>query len=203
MMRIDTTGPEGAAAAECPWALAESAQNGDTRAFGELYERYRRKVDSFLRARLADPCTVEDLVHETFVRALRGLDNLRPESDDPGTWFITIARHLLLDHVKSAKYRREVVTETLDPDHRSSELPEEQVLERLMAAELWSRAGALTPEQHRCLVLRFRYGLSVEQTAHQMKRRPAAVRALQHRASRGLAKLIEEEPWVPRSSSKG
>ena len=201
-MQAETATAEEPAVDECPWALAASAQNGDTRAFGQLYERYRRKVDGFLRARLADPGIVEDLVHETFVRALRGLDKLRQESDDPGTWFITIARHLLLDHVKSAKYRREVVTETLDPNHRSPELPEEQVLDRIMAAELWSRAGALTPEQHLCLVLRFRYGLSVEQTARHMKRRPAAVRALQHRASRGLAKLIEEESWAPRSSSK-
>lgn len=187
---------------EHSWALVAAAQAGDTSAFGQLYERYRHKVDRFLHSRLHDHGMVEDLVHETFVRAMRSLQNLRQQSDDPGTWFITIARHLLLDHVKSAKYRREVVTETLDPNHRSQEEPEDQVLDRIMAAELWSRAGALTTEQHECLVLRFGYELSVEQTAHHMRRQPAAIRALQYRAIRGLAKLIEEDSWAPRSQSK-
>lgn len=200
MMLAETTTVEDTPA--CSWALVAAAQNGDTHAFGQLYERYRRKVDSFLHARLTDHGTVEDLVHETFVRAMRNLQTLRRQSDDPGTWFITIARHLLLDHVRSAKYRKEVITSTLDPNHHSPEEPENQVLDRIMAAELWSRAGALTPEQHLCLVLRFGYELSVEQTALRMRRRPAAVRALQHRAVRGLAKLIEEESWEPRSSSK-
>ncbi|MFR9728143.1 RNA polymerase sigma factor [Saccharopolyspora sp. MS10] len=58
---------------EAAWELVELAQRGDSRACGHLHVRYRAQVAGFLRSRLADLGTVEDLVHETFARALHGI----------------------------------------------------------------------------------------------------------------------------------
>ncbi|WP_258349111.1 RNA polymerase sigma factor [Saccharopolyspora gregorii] len=180
---------------DAAWELVERAQRGDRIAFGRLYERYRPLVSNFLCARIHDFSTVEDLVHETFARALHNIRTVRRGSDDPGAWFVTIARHLLLDHLKSARNRREVVTADFDPDRRSADALEDLVLDRLMADRLWSRAGDLSDDQHRCLVLRFALGLTVEQTASRMGRDGGAVRALQYRAVRRLGALLREDCW--------
>lgn len=180
---------------DAAWQLIEDAQQGDTVAFGRLYERYRHLVGNFLCARIADFSTVEDLVHETFARALHSIATVRRGSNDPGAWFVTIARHLLLDHVKSARHRREIVTGDFDPNRCGTDALEDRVVDRLMADRLWSRACDLSDDQHRCLVLRFGLGLTVEQTAARMGRDGAAVRALQYRAVRRLGALLKADSW--------
>ena len=185
------------------WELVELAKQGDAAAFGELYESYRHRVSNFLCARIADFSTVEDLVHETFARALGSIATVRRSSSDPGAWFVTIARHLLLDHVKSARHRREVVTGEFDPNRFGGEVLEDRVLDRWMADRLWSRAADLSGDQRHCLVLRFACGFSVDQTAAKMGREPAAVRALQYRAVRRLGELLSQEPWVQDAGRRG
>ncbi|WP_344931757.1 RNA polymerase sigma factor [Saccharopolyspora gregorii] len=68
---------------DAAWELVERAQRGDRIAFGRLYERYRPLVSNFLCARIHDFSTVEDLVHETFARALHNIRTVRRGSDDP------------------------------------------------------------------------------------------------------------------------
>jgi RNA polymerase sigma-70 factor, ECF subfamily len=90
------------------WDLVASAQGGDSAAFGMLYERYVDVVFRFVLYRTVDRPTAEDLTSETFCRALKRLDSAHYQGRDVGAWFITIARNLILDHVKSSRYRLEV-----------------------------------------------------------------------------------------------
>jgi RNA polymerase sigma-70 factor (ECF subfamily) len=53
--------------------LLKVAKEGDTGAFGELYERHSRVVFRFLYAHLSDRLDAEDLTEEVFLRAWRSL----------------------------------------------------------------------------------------------------------------------------------
>jgi RNA polymerase sigma-70 factor (ECF subfamily) len=55
------------------------------------------------------------------------------------------------------------------------------------------RGQALKPEQQECIVLRFLQGLSVAETSGVMGRSEGAVKQLQLRAVRALAKLLPED----------
>ena len=83
------------------WDLIEAAQAGDREAFGSLYSRYAPGVSRFVGSRLRDRALAEDLTSETFARALRRIDSVSDQGRDAGAWFTTIARNLVLDHVKS------------------------------------------------------------------------------------------------------
>ncbi len=50
----------------------------------------------------------------------------------------------------------------------------------------------LSPEQQECVVLRFVEGLSVRETALAMGKNEGAIKALQYRAVRSLARRIQE-----------
>jgi RNA polymerase sigma-70 factor, ECF subfamily len=174
------------------WGLVEAAQRGDTEAFGRLYDRYVDVVHRYAFARLGDRTLAEDVTSETFLRALRRIGSVSYRGRDVGAWFITIARNLVLDHVKSGRNRYEVVSaEPLEPSV-GIEGPEPAVLRRLSAEELLRCVRQLPPDQQECVVLRFLQGLSVAETAAVMTRNVGAVKALQHRALRRLAGSLPE-----------
>jgi RNA polymerase sigma-70 factor (ECF subfamily) len=174
------------------WELVRRAQAGDAEGFGELYDRYVDVVFRFLYHRVGDRATAEDFTSETFVRALRRIDSLSFQGRDVGAWLVTIARNIVLDHVKSSRHRLEVSTADMRDADRATEGPEDAVLQRLANAELMAGMAQLSDEQRECLVLRFLQGLSVAETAAAMGKKDGAIKALQHRAVRRLASLLPE-----------
>jgi RNA polymerase sigma-70 factor, ECF subfamily len=181
-----------AADQETVWELVRRAQSGDPEGFGLLYDRYVDVVFRFLLHRVGDRATAEDFTSETFVRALRRIDSLSFQGRDVGAWLVTIARNIVLDHVKSSRYRLEVATADMRDADRATDGPEEAVLQRLTNAELLAGMAQLSDEQRECLVLRFLQGLSVAETAAAMGKKDGAIKALQHRAVRRLGTLLPE-----------
>ncbi|WP_299952487.1 sigma-70 family RNA polymerase sigma factor [uncultured Modestobacter sp.] len=176
------------------WELVRCAQSGDRDGFGRLYDRYAGVVFRYVLPRVADRATAEDLTSETFVRALRRIDSLSFQGRDVGAWLVTIARNLVLDHVKSSRYRLEVSTADMREVDRATDGPEDAVLRRMASAEVLAGVQQLSVDQRDCLVLRFLHGLSVAETAVAMGRKDGAVKALQHRAVRRLATLLPDIP---------
>jgi RNA polymerase sigma-70 factor (ECF subfamily) len=178
------------------WRLVYAAQDGDTRAFGELYDRYVDVVYRFVLCRVGDRPLAEDLTSETFVRALRRISSVSYQGRDVGAWFVTIARNLVLDHVKSSRCRFEVTTaDVADPPGRAAGVesgPENEAIAAATHAELMRCVAKLNPDQQECIMLRFLQGLSVAETAAHMGRNEGAIKALQHRAVRRLAQLLPE-----------
>ena len=174
------------------WELVRRAQSGDPEGFGQLYDRYVDVVFRYLYHRVGDRATAEDFTSETFVRALRRIDSLSFQGRDVGAWLVTIARNIVLDHVKSSRYRLEVSTADMRDADRATDGPEDAVLQRLTNAELMAGVQQLSEDQRECLVLRFLHGLSVAETAAAMGKKDGAIKALQHRAVRRLASLLPE-----------
>jgi RNA polymerase sigma-70 factor (ECF subfamily) len=103
-----------------------------------------------------------------------------------------IARRRLADHRRRGARRRtapvesEILEAVADPED-----PAELVVERLSAQEaITNLVAALPSDQAEALMLRVVGGLSVDETAEVMGKRPGTVRVLQHRALRRLAREL-------------
>lgn len=168
------------------WDLIEAAQAGDREAFGRLYSRYAPGVSRFVGSRTRDPALAQDLTSETFARALRRIDSVSYQGRDAGAWFTTIARNLLLDHVKSHRYQREQTTAEITDARADQDTPEQAVIRDEVAADVRRQVGQLPTDQQECIRLRFFNELSVAETAAAMGRNEGAVKALQHRGVVGL-----------------
>lgn len=177
-------------AAEEPWDLVRAAQGGDTDAFGALYDRYVDVVYRYVLFRVGDRTLAEDVTSETFLRALRSIGSISYQGRDVGAWFVTIARNIVFDHVKSSRYRLEVTTAELADNREVTDGPEQEVLTDATNAELLRCVAQLGDDQRECITLRFIQGLSVAETAARMGRNEGAIKALQHRAVRRLAQLL-------------
>jgi RNA polymerase sigma-70 factor, ECF subfamily len=174
------------------WALVRASQEGDMVAFGDLFDRYYDVVYRYVLFRTGDRTLAEDITQETFVRALRRITSVSYQGRDIGAWFITIARNLIFDHVKSSRYRLEQTTGEIIELSPATGGPEQQVLDGATNDELLRCVRKLNPDQQECIQLRFLQGLSVAETAEIMDRNEGAVKALQHRAVRRLAQLLPE-----------
>jgi RNA polymerase sigma-70 factor (ECF subfamily) len=175
------------------WQLVHRAQDGDGEAFGELYDRYVDVVYRFIYFRVHDRGLAEDFTSETFLRALRRITTISYQGRDIGAWFITIARNIVLDHLKSARHRLEVSTPQTLEDADEAPGPESAALRALENRRLMSAVNQLGEEQRECVLLRFIQGFSVSETATVMGKNDGAIKALQHRAIRKLAELVGDE----------
>ena len=174
-------------------ALVALAQQGDAEAFGMLYESYVGAVYRYVYVRVGSRQTAEDLTSETFVRALRRIDSFSWQGRDIAAWFITIARNLITDRAKSARFRFEVTTaDMLDADE-GPDGPETEVLRRLRDSRLIEAIRTLKPQHAECLVLRFLHGLSLAECAEVLGTTEGAVKQRQLRALRSLRRELGDE----------
>jgi RNA polymerase sigma-70 factor (ECF subfamily) len=173
-------------------ALVELARGGDCDAFGMLYDHYHVAVYRFVYYRVGSVALAEDLTSETFFRALRGMPSFRWQGKDFGAWLMTIARNLTMDHFKAGRTRLEFATEDMSPHDGATEGPETSVLASLTNTALLEALKELPHEQQECLIMRFLQGLSIAETARVLGRSDGAVKQLQLRGVRNLAKLLPE-----------
>jgi len=173
-------------------ALVELARAGDSEAFGMLYDHYQPAVYRFLYYRVGSVTLAEDLTSETFFRALRSMSTFRWQGKDFGAWLMTIARNLTADHYKAGRTRLEQTTEDLSDLDSATEGPEGAVLATLTNEALLEALGQLPREQQECLIMRFLQGMSIAETAQVLGRSDGAIKQLQLRGVRNLAKLLPE-----------
>jgi RNA polymerase sigma-70 factor, ECF subfamily len=170
--------------------LVRRAQAGDAEAFGQLYDRYVEGIYRFCYHRVSSVSLAEDLTSETFYRALRGIGGFRWQGRDFGAWLTTIARNLVTDHYKSSRARLETVSDELPERDDEGPGPEEAALTLLTNEALGQALHRLPAEQRDCLVMRFLQGLTIAETAEVLGRSDGAVKQLQLRAVRNLAKSL-------------
>ncbi|WP_242676350.1 sigma-70 family RNA polymerase sigma factor [Streptosporangium minutum] len=174
--------------------LVLRAKTGDADAFGTLYDRYLDLVYRYIYFRVGSHPLAEDLTSETFLRALRRIADFTWQGRDFGAWLVTIARNLITDHFKSGRYRLEVSTaEVIDIPLDGPHIPENAVVTAMINNRVLSAVRDLGPEQQECVVLRFLHGMSLAETALIMGKKSGAIKALQFRAIRALARALPSD----------
>lgn len=160
----------------------ELAQAGDDSAFEDLYRRYHRRLYRYCLRRVGDPHDAEEVVQETFVRAVGALPRFAGERRFY-PWLTVIASRLCVD-----THRRHARSEpTADVDLGSIEVEHEK---RLVDAEdralLMTALDRLGPRHREVLRLREELGLSYQAIAEEFDVSIGTVEALLWRARKAL-----------------
>ena len=174
-------------------ALVELARDGDAEAYGQLYDHYVSGVFRFIYYRVGSRQLAEDLTSETFVRGLKAIQRFTWQGKDFGAWLTTIARNLIADHFKSSRSRLEIVSDDIPEGRIPSRSTEDDVLAHISNELLFDAVNSLPPEQRDCILMRFIQGMSIAETAAAFKRSEGAIKQLQLRAVRSLAKRVPSD----------
>ena len=160
--------------------LARAAQQGDESAFGELYERYARRIHGLLLARVPR-VDVDDLVQDVFLTAWNRLAALK-EPAAFGGWLTTIARNRAVDFHRHATAAVELPADLAAHDNTA---------ERADAARLLGFIRALPEAYRETLVLRLVEGMTGPEIADRTGLTPASVRVNLHRGMKLLREKLE------------
>lgn len=166
-------------------AIVSLAKQGDSAAFGALYEEYAPMIYRFLRRRLdGSDEAVEDLTEDVFVKVFQKLDRYEERGLPFSAWLYRIAHNQLVDHLRvQPRYASTSVEDITGLAEHGAGTAFGRVLDR---AALDPALAQLTAEQRQAVQLRFLDGLSVADTAHLMQRSEDAVKKLQARALANL-----------------
>lgn len=128
---------------------------GSSLEFEQAYDDSVSRVYAFFAYRLNSSQDAEDLTQQTFERALRAWDRFDPRRAPVGSWLLTIAHNLLVDHYRARAPRTsDVALDALEP----SELPPTNGTRPSIGLEPeLARALARLPQRDREVVA-LRYG---------------------------------------------
>jgi RNA polymerase sigma-70 factor (ECF subfamily) len=160
----------------------------DPQGISKVFDRYYPEVFRFVRFRLNDESTAEDISSEVFVRLLEAVKLNRGPKKSLKAWLLATASHIVTDHMRN-KYRRPVdeLPETYSDGTTALPLDYEQ---RERERRLKNAMSRLTEEQQNVLTLRFNQAYSLEETASLMKKNINAIKQLQFRALAALSRAM-------------
>jgi len=116
----------------------------------ELYKSYSQIVFRFLYIRCRDPALAEDLMQETFLKALESLDSFNGDCK-VSTWLCQIAKHLLYQQwAKDSRAQLEELDEALEAPANT----EDQAIAKIELADVWDRLQKLSPDMRKVVELR-------------------------------------------------
>ena len=163
----------------------------DRALFDRLAPRLRKLIFGYTR----DWHAAEDLLQETFLRAVRHLDRFDGRAALT-TWIYSIARNLCLDYMRSSARTRLRVLGSIEATERKPG-PESLCLDpdrRLESDDCRLRVhralSALTPEARDYLVLRVWWGLSYREIARLRRIPPSGVGMRISRALRSFSEKL-------------
>jgi RNA polymerase sigma-70 factor (ECF subfamily) len=94
---LSESGDEQASAAAQERELVERMRRGDQQAFNVFFDQYASRLAAFAARRSAlDAASIEDVVQQTMIKAVRNLDGFRGEASLL-TWLCQICRNQLVD----------------------------------------------------------------------------------------------------------
>lgn len=155
-------------------------------------ERLIARVYAYAAYRIGSGPDADDVVQETFARALRYRDSFDPRKGDPAAWLVGIARRCLADRGVPA-----VDTLTEENEPASTHEFETRAVARL---DLQDALALLEPRERELLSLRYGADLTAKQIGELVGMKTNAVEVALHRALARLRAQLGEGGEAPAPS---
>lgn len=123
--------------------ILKCAIAGDINAFQKLFAEFQAQLKSYLYRLLTDRNDVDDLTHDTFIRAFSRISTFNQDSSLK-TWVFKIATNLAYDHLRKLKRWR------ADAQDRAADLAigSEEIRQAFWIVHNTSPAGAYEMKEH-------------------------------------------------------
>lgn len=171
--------------------LIARVQGGDVEVFGDLYQRYLDPIYRYIRVRVSDDRTAEDLTEVVFLRSFEAIGKYEERGLPFSAFLYQVTRNLLADH-----YRQHLTEETPldDADRLATNDPalDEHVIQQENIQALKLALEKLPSDHQEVIHLRVILALPTATVATWMDRSEGAIRVLLHRALKALRQQLVE-----------
>ncbi|MFO3796163.1 MAG: RNA polymerase sigma factor [Anaerolineales bacterium] len=173
--------------------ILQRASQGDTEAFGILYERYATRIFNYVYYRTGNIHDAEDLTARVFQRALKHIHRYTDRGLPLSAWLYRIAHNLVANWHRDRSHRHEIAIDEVLPTPATQEHPEAMLLQNEEREILLRAIRRLPPDRQHLLILKFVEDLSNAEIGRIMGRSEGAIKSLYHRTLLSLRVYLEEE----------
>lgn len=173
-------------------ALVERAPH-DTAAFGELYERYVKRIYTYIYYRTGSVQDAEDLAARVFFRAMSHIENYTDRGVPFQAWLYRIAHNLTANWHRDQGRRKIVSLEDYIAGELISDAPDRAVEDQEEIDRLRDVVRRLPEERQQLLTLKFVDGMSNAEIGQIMERTEGAIKSLYHRTLVALRDELQSD----------
>lgn len=152
----------------------------------EIYKRYSQIVYHFLFVKCRDPALAEDLMQETFLKALEAIDSFDGNCK-LSTWLCQIAKHLLYQYWEK---NNRIRTEEFNEEPESADDTERQVIAKIELMDVWEKLQKLSLDMRKVVELRVLGDLSYREIGEILGKSENWARVTFYRAKMILMKEV-------------
>ena len=153
--------------------LLNNHLSGDRNAISRLIERHSRRVRDYINMMVKDRDVAEDIFQETFIKAVRVIDEGRYTDNGKFlSWILRIAHNQVIDHFRAQRQSKAVTESEAGYDVLGTLRFAERTVEDSMVSDQIERdvralVELLPAEQREVVMLRYFSGLSFKDIAEQ------------------------------------
>jgi RNA polymerase sigma-70 factor, ECF subfamily len=173
----------------------------DRAAFGELYERYVKKIYGYIYFRTGNHHDAEDLTARVFHRALVHIDTYVERGVPFQAWLYRIAHNLVANWHRDRNRRKVVPLDEFVAAGLRSEAPDDATESKEEKERLVAAINRLPEERQQLLILKFVDKLSNQEIGEIMDRSEGAIKSLYHRTLLALRDELASLPPSGQSES--
>lgn len=164
------------------------AQAGNREAFAEVYDEFVKKLYNYAFFRLKDKEAAEDVVSDTFMKALEHLSSFNPNKGNAASWLYRIARNTLIDYTRK---RGKTMNFPEDFDVEDTESLKKNIENKDMLERITKTLDTLSEKEREIIMLRVWDELSYKEIAEVLGKSEASLKMA---ASRALKSLRSQLP---------
>ena len=166
----------------------------DPAAFGVLYERYVRKIYSYIYYRTGNRHDAEDLTARTFYRALANIDRYESRGLPFSAWLYRIAHNLVANWLRDRSRHKVISLDGLVlTSQRGASAPEVQTEANEEREALLEAIKRLPSDRQQLLILKLMEGMSNVEIGQVLGRSEGAIKSLYYRILIVLREELEKK----------
>jgi RNA polymerase sigma-70 factor (ECF subfamily) len=161
----------------------------------DLYETHSAPLWRYVLRLTGDPHQAHDVVQETLLRAWLHPEINEDTTRSPQAWLFTVARNIVVDDRRSARFRKEVVMpDNADTREQVAGEDADTAVDRLMVRHALTQLS----DHHRAVLWRSYYlGWTLARIAEDLQIAEGTVKSRLHYALRALRATLQETTSVP------
>jgi RNA polymerase sigma-70 factor (ECF subfamily) len=185
--------------------LIDRLSRGETAAFRELVEAYKKKMYYFALDMVGDPADAEDISQEVFLKVFRSFSTFK-QTAKLSSWLYRIAYNTSVDHLRRKSTTPETIQdEILDASFQdggfgesSAALDPARVAEnRLLQARIEKALQKVSSQERAVFLMRHYNDLKLEEIAETMKISVGSVKSYLFRCIRKLRRELYAQGAIP------
>lgn len=172
--------------------LIQAAQ-GDLQAFGYVYDGFVKKLYDYAFFRTKDKQIAEDIVSDTFIKALEHITSFDSKKGTAASWLYRIARNTLVDHYRARQKTASLPEEydVVDTSDLKVSIENKDMLHKVEGA-----LQKLSEKEREIIILRVWDELSYKEIAEVLGKSESSLKMAASRALKSLRKELPAGVYV-------